>query len=243
MRVRNSGQSRSPGATLLRLYPRSWRLRYESEVRALLDSRPPGPRDILDLLRGAVDAHLHPPAPSWVPPVAALSGGALWTSAAVVVGAQPVPADWPGYVIEMVPLALAGVILLTVAVVGAWLRLGDSGGGYGGLAIDVALVGHVAWILALVGILLRVDYVASTLVGVTASVTGNVLVAIALLRARDWPLAGALAAGSIGLLLASIEVLPVAAGWLAFGLGWTIAGLIELAGVARSAAGPPAARA
>ena len=227
---------------MLHLYPRSWRLRYEGEVRDLLESRPPGLRDDLDLIRGAVDAHLHPPAPSWIPPLAAMSGGALWTVAGLVVATQPVPADWPGYIVEVVPLVLAGVALLAVAVVGAWLRLGDGSGGFGGLAIDVALVGHVAWIVALVGILLRVDYVASTVVGMTAAAIGDILVAIALLRVREWPLSGVVAAGSVGLLLASIAVWPVAAGWLAFGLGWTAAGLIELAGVARLPSRPPAAQ-
>jgi hypothetical protein len=234
MRLRFSGPRGLAGSALLRLYPRSWRRRYESEVRALLESRPPGTRDAVDLLRGALDAHLHPAEPSWIPPLAALSGGALWTAAALVLVAQPVPADWPGYIVEVVPLALTGVILLSVAVVGAWLRIGDGGGGgFDGLAIDVALVGYLAWVVALAGILLHIDYVASIAVGMMASVVGTLLVACALARVREWPLAGALAAGSMGLLLASAGLWPVTAGWLAFGLGWTAAGLIELAGAAR----------
>jgi hypothetical protein len=43
---------------LLRLYPRSWRDRYGDEVAALLDERRQGPLDALDLLLGALDAHL-----------------------------------------------------------------------------------------------------------------------------------------------------------------------------------------
>ena len=48
---------------LVRLYPRAWRDRYEAEFLALLEARPPTPRDRLDLVRGAVDARLHPEVP------------------------------------------------------------------------------------------------------------------------------------------------------------------------------------
>jgi hypothetical protein len=45
---------------LVRLYPAAWRERYEVELRALLDERPPDVLDRLDIIRGAIDAHLHP---------------------------------------------------------------------------------------------------------------------------------------------------------------------------------------
>ncbi len=45
---------------LLRLYPYAWRARYEEEVLAVLASRPLSLREAIDVLRGAVDAHLHP---------------------------------------------------------------------------------------------------------------------------------------------------------------------------------------
>ena len=45
---------------LLRLYPRGWRALYEEEVGRMLDDSAAGPRAIPDLLRGALDAHLHP---------------------------------------------------------------------------------------------------------------------------------------------------------------------------------------
>ena len=44
---------------LIRLYPSEWRERYGDELALLLEDRPPGPYDSLDLLLGAVDAHLH----------------------------------------------------------------------------------------------------------------------------------------------------------------------------------------
>ena len=46
---------------LLRLYPREWRRRYGAEMDAVLcQGGRLGPRDTIDLLRGALDARLHP---------------------------------------------------------------------------------------------------------------------------------------------------------------------------------------
>jgi MFS family permease len=45
---------------LLSLYPEAWRERYGEEMAALLDATPPSITGALDLLRGAVDAHLRP---------------------------------------------------------------------------------------------------------------------------------------------------------------------------------------
>jgi hypothetical protein len=43
---------------LTRLYPRDWRLRYETEFTALLEQCLNSPLDVLDVILGAVDAHL-----------------------------------------------------------------------------------------------------------------------------------------------------------------------------------------
>lgn len=45
-------------ARLLRLYPKAWRQRYGEEMAALLEDRRPNLWTCLDLLRGALDAHL-----------------------------------------------------------------------------------------------------------------------------------------------------------------------------------------
>jgi hypothetical protein len=47
-------------SALVRLYPRAWRDRYGEEFLALLEARPPTAGDRFDILRGAVDARLHP---------------------------------------------------------------------------------------------------------------------------------------------------------------------------------------
>lgn len=44
----------------LSLYPLAFRRRYCEEMQALLEDCPPGPRGLLDLLRGALAAHLRP---------------------------------------------------------------------------------------------------------------------------------------------------------------------------------------
>jgi hypothetical protein len=43
---------------LTRLYPRAWRIRYETEFNALLEQCLNSPLDVMDILLGAVDAHL-----------------------------------------------------------------------------------------------------------------------------------------------------------------------------------------
>jgi hypothetical protein len=45
---------------LLRLYPRVWRARYEEEFLAVLTSHPFSFFEGIDVMRGALDAHLHP---------------------------------------------------------------------------------------------------------------------------------------------------------------------------------------
>jgi hypothetical protein len=46
--------------SLLRLYPHTWRERYEEEFLAMLEQRPISLLDGIDLFFGALDAHLHP---------------------------------------------------------------------------------------------------------------------------------------------------------------------------------------
>lgn len=45
---------------LLWFYPREWRRRYGAEMEAFLSQTRLGPREVVDLLRGALDAHVHP---------------------------------------------------------------------------------------------------------------------------------------------------------------------------------------
>jgi hypothetical protein len=45
---------------LLRLYPRAWRARYGEELAMLLSDQRPSLRLVVDVLAGAIDAHLNP---------------------------------------------------------------------------------------------------------------------------------------------------------------------------------------
>lgn len=47
---------------LLRLYPRAWRARYGSEMAAMLENTRFTPAVVLDLVAGAIDAHVAPQA-------------------------------------------------------------------------------------------------------------------------------------------------------------------------------------
>ena len=49
--------------TILDLYPRAWRDRYRDELEALLEMHPATLLDRVDLIRGAIDARLHPQVP------------------------------------------------------------------------------------------------------------------------------------------------------------------------------------
>jgi hypothetical protein len=95
---------------LVRLYPRPWRDRYEEEFLALLAERPLTVADRLDMVRGAVDAHVHPqgdvaPQP-WthrLPGLLALVAGSMWS---VVFLAFVVWSDSAWAVAILIPLSV-----------------------------------------------------------------------------------------------------------------------------------------
>lgn len=62
-------------SVLLPLYPRNWRKRYGEEIADLLRGERLGVGLIVDLMRGAVDAHLHPELAG--PLLAAAGGGTI----------------------------------------------------------------------------------------------------------------------------------------------------------------------
>jgi hypothetical protein len=136
---------------LVALYPRTWRDRYEDEFLALLSERPPNPVDRLDIIRGAVDARLHPqvpgtPAESEPPvdrgpwPVRAgwltLLGGALWIAALVVAINSPIVtyesyrdlASMVAYrdTAASMPLFFAAITLLGVGMIALTLQLPET---------------------------------------------------------------------------------------------------------------------
>jgi hypothetical protein len=221
---------------LVRLYPRAWRARYEDEFLALLEAAPGTRRDRLDILRGALDAHLHPAQPSLVPGLSAVLGGGLWILGSAPIAALPTPPDWPGYLLDSLPLAIVAVAALAIAVVGAWLREDGRGGilgrRLGRAGVVLALVGHIAWAGALVAALAGLVYGPPIAIASTVAGLGTVLVGLALAAAGDWLLGGLVIVAPV-LLVVPPWAVPSPVAWLGFGALWIGIGLIELFGRSR----------
>ncbi len=219
----------------LRLYPRAWRRRYGDELAALLDERPPGARARLNLVGGALDAHLHPWwVPSW-PIVAAGIGGIAWTFAGAIALGQPVPPDWPGYLAETLPLFLVTVPLLALAALGASTRLGDRDPAAVRLGRPVVVAASVAWTVLLAIATANLGGGAPLALAATGVAAGTLLLAVALLGAGDWRPGGAL------LLAALALVVPATWSPVAYGAAWVAVAVAEL--LDPRPAGGPAARA
>jgi hypothetical protein len=141
------------------------------------------------------------------------------------VASQPVQPDWPGYHIDVVPLAAVAAVFLLVAVVGIALRAADAHGRLTGLAITAAIVGYGAWIVAMAGTITGAgDPVA---LWATQTVAMVVTAGVGLLvRSSDERL------GSLVVVAAGSMLLPWSGAWLVFGTCWTAIGLVIL--VARS---------
>lgn len=212
---------RPAGAGLLRLYPRAWRDRYEAEVLAVLEQAHLGRRARLDLARGALDARLH--AASRLPAAAALLSGALWTIAGVVVVGQPAPPDWPGYLIDILPLTIVAVVAGLFAIIGCWTRQSDGGGRVGAAGALLALAGHIGWAFALVAALAQGGGSLLIIACQAVALTGCVLVGLVLVRSEDLPIGAAI------LLASAVMFFGWPAAWLGFGLAWTIVGVLLLA--------------
>jgi hypothetical protein len=107
---------------LIALYPAAWRARYGDEFGELLASRPRSPREWIDIVLGAADAHLHPqvPAPRRVRDwygLAPLIGLAMLALAVVVMSNGPVQYDEYGTYRDgaaAVPFFILAFVLLSI---------------------------------------------------------------------------------------------------------------------------------
>ena len=106
---------------LLRLYPAAWRERYAEEFLTVLEETPTTWRNHLDILRGAVDAHLHP---EWTTPgrwpmnqrriFRVASIGAILSAILMIVGiihSHYFPEDATEFSLLVAPLALLPTII------------------------------------------------------------------------------------------------------------------------------------
>jgi len=201
---------------VIALYPRPWRERYGDELQDVLDQDGFGLSARLDLLRGAIDAHLHPAVRSPVPVVAALSASAFATAHAIGLALQPVPTEWPGYLEGALPLIIASVCFLIPALIGLWLKLGDADGAIGRVGVILAVVGHAIWLLALLAAATRVAYGPLTAAAASVAMVGTAALGIALVG-RSHVVLGALVA-----LAGLAGVAPPSLGWPAFAAAWTL---------------------
>ena len=199
----------------LGLYPRAWRERYGDELEALLEEERVGLRTRFDLVRGALDAHLHPAVPSRVPVLAAVTASALAVAHAIALATQPVATEWPGYLDDALPL-IAGCVAASIpALIGLWLKVGDADGAFGRFGVLLAVVGHVAWLVALLGALLHLAYGPLTAVAATLAMTGMALLGVALAGRGRVVLGVFLAAAGLA------GLAPPAWGWPAYAAAWT----------------------
>lgn len=206
--------------SLIGLYPRVWRDRYGDEMAVLIEARPLHLRDRADLVRGALDSWLHPPTRSRVPVIAALIGGGLWTVAAAAVVFQPVPPQWPGYLVEILGLALVAAGFLLLATLGCSLRLGDGAGRAMAVAVALTIAGYVAWIIAL-GATAAGSLDGPTLAAAqTVAMLGTTLVGAVLVRAGD------VAVGLLVMLGPIAMLIPWTVTWLVLGASWTAVGCL-----------------
>jgi hypothetical protein len=139
---------------------------------------------------------------------------------ALVLAAQPVPTDWPGYLDTALPLIIASVLALIPAVIGLWLKLGDEDGAIGRIGVILAVVGHLAWLVTLLAASTRLAYGPLTAAAATLAMTGTAVLGVAL-AARSRLLLGTLVASA-----ASAGVAPPAIGWLAFAAAWTAIAIV-----------------
>lgn len=219
----SQSRDRVAGRYLLALYPRPWRLRYEPEMLALLADRPPTWRDRIDLVRGALDAHLHPERVSRLPGRAALLAGAAWTVVALAVLAEPVPPDWPGLWAWTLMPALIAVVGGMVATLGFALRLGDAPGRAGRTATAAVIATNGIWAVTLIVAIVGGPYGAVTAAAGNLAAAAVVALGLVLIRAGHHQIGELLAVAGGALLL------PPPASWVVAAVAWTAIGLRETA--------------
>lgn len=206
-------------SALLKLYPPAWQARYGDEMASLLEERPLRTRDRVDLVRGALDAWLHPASPSLVPIGAALLGGGLWTVLSVGVLGQPVQPDWPGYLLDVVPLAAVAAACFLVGGLACLLRAEEGRIRSVWIAGAMLIVGHLTWVVLLLGALAGLVSGPALGAAQTIAIVGTIATGFVLIRDRIEPIGLLLLAGPIALLI------PSTVAWPAFGAAWTGVGI------------------
>jgi hypothetical protein len=226
---------------LVRLYPRSWRDRYEDEFLGLLEARPPTMRDRVDIVRSAVDARLDQGRPDrrarsvWVAAASAIAAGVLWIAWLVIsIGAFDVVEPNPVYDVGRILSVFAGLVGVASHVslgLGSVDRMRGWGGAFAGLAAVGFLIsafgGGAAALIALVGS-----------IGLATAVAGRTVPAI---LAVLWVAATAGVFGAFAGLVQSAWTDPtVMYQAVPYGIVWVVIGLtIAVRGLPRPAVDGP----
>ena len=155
-------------SALLRLYPRSWRARYEQEFLDLLEARPPTVRDRIDIVRRALDARLDQASrdrsgrPVWIAATTAIAAGSLWIVWLVVsmqafdaVGGDPVQTMGPILGLAAGLAAMAGHLALGFGSMDPMRAWGGAAAGIAAIGFAISAFGGGA--AALVALLDRPD--------------------------------------------------------------------------------------
>jgi hypothetical protein len=221
---------------LLGLYPEPWRARYGDEFLALLEDRPPSLRERLDIVRGALDAHMDPqiPAPEQVKDRAglgALAGFVLFYIALAIALNGPEHVDEYGSYRDgaaAAPVFVLAMLLLLAALFRTISRLPTSRSwtrAVGSIGLVSGLLWSMApWLLPILAVFL----------------VGVAVIAIGAYRAGLWPTwlpVIVVACITVPLVVAAVQaVLPwyalrqagfpfqivflsISGIWLAFGIG------------------------
>ncbi len=137
---------------LVVLYPAAWRNRYGDEFDAMLVSRPPSIGERLDIVRGAVDAHVHPQLPGRerLPDragIGPLVGFAALVGAVLLSANGPVQFDEYGTYRDgsaALPAFIIAMLLLDVGLYRVLERLPDEAG-WARAAGTIAIVAGLTW--------------------------------------------------------------------------------------------------
>ncbi|HXU86678.1 MAG TPA: hypothetical protein VN773_12820 [Verrucomicrobiae bacterium] len=224
---------------LVRLYPGPWRERYEAEFLQLIEDRPPSPMERLDIIRGALDARLHPqvveaaPEPMpWthrLPGLLSLSAGLALCLAVLGISFGPGP-DW-GAAASFLGIA---VILMPISLPGDYLgsqrrRLVLVGGAFGGSlaaanvlgwGVAAQVLGTLATLVAICGLLATAALRAGIAPrGRWIAVVGGVLLPLILVAGIT------LVRETTGVTIVDVTASTTALFALPYGLAWLIVGL------------------
>ena len=198
---------------LVGLYPADWQARYGLEFEAILEARPPSVRDRVDIVRGAIDARIHPQGP-----------GAGDSS----------PAPHPVSLVPGVLLAMGGLSWVVAALIVATARITPSG------YLDAQAAGVFIWV-AIIAIPLGTSIALANLPSSVARQGGALnaafLVSVLAVWILPWPILGiAMILAVVFVTLSGFQHVVVAArvGWVPRGVAALVV-VATMAGVAGSA--------